>query len=564
MFAEEKKQKIETLRWILNTRWFTVTLFLIFSEIILRFIFRIQLDVPILLRIGAPIVFYASAFWFLWLLRDHLRVSATTVAVINNMIVPIDLIIFTVILYFAGGIGSYIVNFYFFAILIAIALHGPRGIFFTATAASFLVITEYFLEKSGTLPPSPAKQTLTNFLKPNVDVEIGYLAVFVANMYIAAILASFISSGFQQVLRTLTLERNKISSILNVIPDGVLITDSDGRLIFINASMEKVTGVTQDDVYGKILIEALLKKEPRLEKLYKIIRQKIPPFEKQELRLEVPYEKIFQLTRLPLRESNKFSGEVRIIHDVSREKTISRLKSEFISIAAHQLRTPLSAIKWTFRMILDGDIGKVTNEQKTFLERGFYTNERMIKLVSDLLNVSRIEEGRFGYEFVVFPVEKIISDLLQDYEPRFREKHIRYSLRKSTESLPVIKIDPQRLRLALQNVIDNAINYTLPAGEVTITLEQKDEFLTVKIKDTGVGIPRAQMERLFSKFFRGENVMRMQTEGSGLGLYIVKNIMKRHGGDVLIESEEGVGTTVTLTLPVDEKMIPEVETVFGE
>ena len=126
---------------------------------------------------------------------------------------------------------------------------------------------------------------------------------------------------------------------------------------------------------------------------------------KIEINLE-KIQKIYQITDIRLSDNKKTTGTVRILHDISREKTISRIKSEFISIAAHQLRTPLSAIKWTFRMIIDEDVGKISDEQKVFLERGYETNERMIKLVSDLLNVSRIEEGRFGYEFIPFSIQK--------------------------------------------------------------------------------------------------------------------------------------------------------------
>lgn len=249
---------------------------------------------------------------------------------------------------------------------------------------------------------------------------------------------------------------------------------------------------------------------------------------------------------------------------IKRVQELDKTKSEFISIAAHQLRTPLSAIKWTFKMMIDGDIGDVTLEQKEFLKRGYITNERMISLVNDLLNVSRIEEGRFGYEFKVISIEDMIENLLKTIQPLIAEKNINFIFEKPKSSLRKISADEEKLMLAVENILNNAIKYTPPQGKITLLIEEKNNELIVSVTDTGVGVPRDQISKLFTKFFRGSNVIRLQTDGSGLGLFITKNVIEKHRGRIALESEESKGTTVRIILPFIEQKKLSSEQKFEE
>ncbi len=574
MTTEEKIQNIHALRWIINARWFTITLFLLFVEVILRYAFDSAIVVPIYIKIAIPVFFYTSALYFLWIIRDEIKTSERTVQILNFLILPSDVIVFTFLLYFVGGLGSYFITFYFFVIIASIPLYRPRGIFLLAFAASIGVVGEYLLEANHLIPPSPFGQTLAQSLGISggtastipVKTAFAFWGTFVISMTVAAIMASFIASGFRTTTKNLWKERNKVSLIISNLPDGVIITDEFGKIVFINKTIESMFDIKKELIIGERITRTMADERPRLAALYAVLKERVAPGEKVELQ---ELERIFQLADIHLTDEGRSLGAVRILHDISREKTISRLKSEFISIAAHQLRTPLSAIKWTLRMLLDGDIGTISAEQTKFLERGYETNERMIKLVSDLLNVSRIEEGRFGYEFISFSMEKIIDDLLPDYKLRLEKKHLALiyaAPSKSATPIPLIKMDPRRMRLALQNLLDNAVHYTPPRGEITLSLaiDKKRDAIVAQVKDTGVGIPKHQMNRLFTKFFRAENVMRMQTEGSGLGLYIVRNIVKRHGGEIEVESEEGRGTTFTIYLPLKEEKIPKQETGLEE
>jgi len=246
-------------------------------------------------------------------------------------------------------------------------------------------------------------------------------------------------------------------------------------------------------------------------------------------------------------------GTLIILHDITREKTIERMKTEFVSLAAHQLRTPLSAIKWTLRMLLDGDLGKITEEQKDFIEKTYKSNERMITLINDLLDVTRIEEGRYLYKPVLADVEPIVQFVTNSYQEEIKKKKIRFEFKKPEEGLPKIKLDVEKIRLAIDNLIENAIRYTPAYGKVMVSLEHKKGGIEFSVKDTGVGIPKDQQGRIFTKFFRAANVMRMATEGTGLGLFITKNIIEAHGGKIWFESEEGKGTTFYFAIPVKEE-----------
>lgn len=244
---------------------------------------------------------------------------------------------------------------------------------------------------------------------------------------------------------------------------------------------------------------------------------------------------------------------------VGNLREIDKLKSDFISVAAHQLRTPLSGVKWVLKLLLDGDLGVVNDDQKGMLKRGYETNEKMIQLVNDLLNVSRIENGKFGYNFIKNDFAKLLSTLIENTVLPSKERNIDVRLENRMGEIPEFLFDPEKLLIALQNIVDNAMKYTLPGGNVTIVVERQGDYIQVKVSDTGVGIPQADIAKLFSKFFRASNVIHLQTDGSGLGLFIVKSIIVRHGGQIWVDSIEGKGTTFTVIVPVVAELLPKDE-----
>jgi signal transduction histidine kinase len=234
-------------------------------------------------------------------------------------------------------------------------------------------------------------------------------------------------------------------------------------------------------------------------------------------------------------------------------RMLDKVKSDFVSVAAHQLRTPLSAVKWGLRLLINGDVGSITPEQKHILEQANEGNERMIRLVNDMLDVDRIESGKFRYRFVPVDLPSVIDMVLKDLLPEARKKHITLECKRGAERLPHVNADPEKIRAVIQNLIENAIRYTMDRGKITIATEREENSLRVSITDTGIGIPPEQQKNIFKRFFRGTNAIKMETSGSGLGLFIAKSIIEKHGGNIGFQSTEGKGTTFYFSLPLKDR-----------
>ncbi len=231
-------------------------------------------------------------------------------------------------------------------------------------------------------------------------------------------------------------------------------------------------------------------------------------------------------------------------------KELDQLKTEFISVASHQLRTPLSAVKWSLKMLMDQDAGPLTKQQIDMVSKSYQSNERMISLINDLLDVSRIEENRFSYTFVEESIDPIIRELIDELDHTAQEKRIKVQYEPGTQPFPVVRIDAQKMHLAIQNLLDNALKYTPVSGTIVLRVRTERDEMIMSVQDSGVGIPVHQQTHVFSKFFRGDNVIRMQTEGTGLGLFISYSIVQKHHGRIWFESHEGSGTTFFISLPL--------------
>jgi PAS domain S-box-containing protein len=345
-------------------------------------------------------------------------------------------------------------------------------------------------------------------------------------------------------------EKNKTLTIVDNLTDGVLVLDDANKIDLINPLVEVFLKKEQEDLISKNIFKIRSDKRditPLLDCFKSGKKNKIKNVFRKEVLLG---EKLYlEITTVPLEEKDDRRGTLIILHDVSRDKFIEAIKTEFVSIAAHQLRTPLSAIKWTLRMILDGDIGEISAEQRDLLGKTYQSNERMIALINDLLNVTRIEEGRFLYKPEPMQMEDIVDSVIKASEEVLNMKKIRLKFEKPKELLPEVVVDKEKMGMVVQNLLENAVKYTSVGGELDITLEKMDKDVLFKIKDTGVGIPKDQQERIFTKFFRGSNVVKMETDGSGLGLYTTKNIVESHQGKIWFDSEEGNGSTFYFTVP---------------
>jgi signal transduction histidine kinase len=487
-------------------------------------------------------------------------------------------------MHFAGGIESISLVFYFLPIASFSLVLGRLGAIMVAIASSLLlnglVLAEYFgvvehIYRYGeaTLEFSDLSVALTK----SVTISIFYLIVGLFTGYGANMLfqreksyeENNIKLGKQakalarrdqklsQINIELVEEKNRINSIISNFTDPIIVLDKDYRISLINPAATSVLELPVDELGKKIAttnkfsfnnFKSVVGREFAVET---VEEKRASEFPVEELILGDDEQKIIYkiITARVIGSDKKNLGIMKIFQDLTREKNLDKLKTEFISIAAHQLRTPLSAIKWVIKMVVDGDAGKLNKEQQDLLDRGYKSNERVIGLVNDLLNVSRIEEGRFGYNFSKSDFDEVLNIVVADLEKNIAKNHIKLMLDKP-KKLPKIYMDKERMALVMQNFLENAVKYTPEYGKIEIKIELKDNLMEVKVKDNGVGIPEKDQAKLFTKFFRASNVMRMQTKGTGLGLFIAKNIIEKHNGKIWIESEEGKGTTACFALPL--------------
>lgn len=241
-------------------------------------------------------------------------------------------------------------------------------------------------------------------------------------------------------------------------------------------------------------------------------------------------------------------------------KKLDKAKSEFISIASHQLRTPLTSIKGYVSLIVEGTYGKVDPKIKDALSKVYMSNERLIQLVENLLNISRIESGRIEYTYDAWQVEKIINELADNFIFAAKKKQLYLRLDLPKEPLPTVRIDGAKVKEVISNMIDNAIKYT-PTGGVTVSAEKSDDGVRIIVADTGIGVPKDEVSYVFSKFSRGKDTSRLQASGTGLGMYVGKSLIEAQNGKIWVESEgDGKGSRFIVELPLHQTETKEKET----
>lgn len=352
-----------------------------------------------------------------------------------------------------------------------------------------------------------------------------------------------------ELRRSAVDERNKTMAIIENLTDGVILLNKKKQIEIINSPATELFNIGKKEAIGKCFVDLLdIENIPEIKKIL-IDKDRIRNIYREEVATLDSLH--LEITSVLLKDEIEEKGFLIIIHDVTKEKLIEKMKTEFVSVAAHQLRTPLSAIKWTIRMILDGDAGEINEEQRELLEQTYISNERMIRLINDLLDVSRIEEGRLLYDQEDARIEDVLDSVIEASQEMLRNKNMVLEVNK--KETPKVKIDKEKIGVVIQNLLENAIKYTEQGGKIKITLDNDEKNVIFKIEDSGVGIPKSQQDRIFTKFFRAENVTRMETNGTGLGLYTTKNIVQAHKGQIWFESEENKGTTFYFTIPINNK-----------
>lgn len=367
----------------------------------------------------------------------------------------------------------------------------------------------------------------------------------------------------------LTKERAKDQAILRSIADGLVVTNIYGQIVLINYAFTKMLGWNPEEVVGKVIttIVKMVDESNTIvypkHRLYPIIADK----DKTEIKHEKTYFYVrrdgskFPVTMkaTPIIIHDRLVGSVEVFSDITKEKEIENSKNEFVALASHQLRTPLSSTNWYTELLIDGDAGEINDEQKMYLEEIAKSNRRMNSMVNDLLNISRIELGTFSVKpsptNVIDVVEKIFSEL----NVKINKRRIQVE-KKYQPNLPIISADPKLLDICIENLLTNAVKYTPEGGKMGIeifvgslennSLKLEGDHMIIKVWDQGYGIPLKDQKKIFTKLYRASNILKRDTDGNGLGLYISKKIIEETGGKIWFISEENKGTQFFIAVPI--------------
>lgn len=337
--------------------------------------------------------------------------------------------------------------------------------------------------------------------------------------------------------------------------DLVTITDPDGMIIYTNPATEKITGFTPQETIGKKAgskeLWGGIMPKAKYEFFWDTIKNKkesfLGEFENRRKNGEIFYSDVHVAPIL--NDKNDVIFFVAIERDITKAKEVDKMKTEFISLASHQLRTPLSAMKWFLEMFQAGDLGTLNKEQLEAIDNLNKSNERMIALVNSLLNISRIESGRISIEPELIDINKLIETIIGDFKNIFEIKKQKLFVDYS-DSLPKVSLDPKLTSEVISNLLTNANKYTDIGGTVTISVELLGSDMKLTVRDSGYGIPEAEKNNIFQRFYRATNIVKKVTDGTGLGLYLCKIIIDSSGGKIGFESNENVGSSFWFTIPL--------------
>lgn len=356
-------------------------------------------------------------------------------------------------------------------------------------------------------------------------------------------------------------------AILSSIGDALCVIDTQGIITYVNQSFIDLTGWTEKESLGKVFADLIpsetekgirIKNEDRF--VSKILAGENPNGNYDETVYYVRKDgSRFPVSSLVKRivMDEKMIGAVKTFSDVTKLKDIDKAKTEFVSLAAHQLRTPISSISWYTEMLLSGDAGNMNETQRKYLSQIYDANNRMINMVRSFLNASRIEMGTMQVEKQEVHLSELLHNVVDEQRQKIEEKKIDFEF-KDNDFNQIINTDKDKLRMVFQNLLSNSIKYTDSQGKISVEIkeEQKEnkngepnnKKVLITLKDNGQGIPEKEQERIFSKLFRARNALEKSIDGSGLGLYIVKNIVDSMEGKIWFESKENKGTTFFLEL----------------
>lgn len=357
-------------------------------------------------------------------------------------------------------------------------------------------------------------------------------------------------------VRTAHEQQAEAEALFRSIGDGAISTDEFGRITRINPAGQALLGYTEKELLGawfpkKIIAMTLDEATVNLidRPITKAFLTGKPISDKLYYRRKNGQKLPVAISVSPILLDGKPLGAIEVFRDITLEQEVDRMKSEFISLASHQLRTPLSAIKTYTHMLFDGYMGDLNAAQKNSLNTIIGASDRMNELISTLLNITRMESGTIAVTPKTVRIDIVAEDVVKELSLMASNKSIKLGVSAPSTGKFTVVTDQLIIKEILTNLTTNAIKYTPDKGSVELRLRPRKNDVLVEVHDSGWGIPKFSQDQIFSKFFRAQNIVKRETTGTGLGLYLVKGLVDALGGKIWFSSEEGKGTSFHVSLP---------------
>lgn len=353
------------------------------------------------------------------------------------------------------------------------------------------------------------------------------------------------ASQLDRTIQTLTEERNQSAAILASMEEGVVVIDTDQRVAFCNAAFGQAAGISDARREGRPAVEII-----RHSDLLSMIRQALTSNEviHGEVVVGSIRTRSYAVTSTPIRSGAGTIGAVMVLHDITEIRRLERARRDFVANISHEFKTPLTAIQGFSETLLEGALEDAGNNRR-FVEIIHDHSLRLGRLTNDLLRLAQIEAGKLDLEFKPVNVGDIIESCLETTRVKATQKELRLEV-EGTPGTPSVSGDLRSLQGILQELLDNAIRYSSPGGRIAIKTDLQDSSVVISVSDTGIGIPKADQERIFERFYRTDPARSRESGGTGLGLSIAKHLIEAHGGQIKVESEVGKGSTFSIFLPI--------------
>jgi two-component system, OmpR family, phosphate regulon sensor histidine kinase PhoR len=351
-------------------------------------------------------------------------------------------------------------------------------------------------------------------------------------------------------IRTLTEERNLSSAILGSMVEGVAVVNASERLLFANPGFKEILDLHVPPQSGSALVEVVRQTE-LLEAVRRVLKG--DPRVETEIVTGTLRQHFFAVTVAAV-SAAETSGAVIVLHDITDLRKLERVRRDFVANVSHEFKTPLTAIQGFAETLLAGAIDDAQNRVR-FLEIILEHSQRLARLTDDLLRLSQMDADRLGLEIRSVSVQQFVESCVETAQRAAAERDLRISVNLSS-GLPDIAADRRRLAEVLQNLLDNAIQYTSPGGQIMLTASGNGSEVTFTVSDTGIGIPQTDQPRIFERFYRVDVARSREVGGTGLGLAIAKHLVEAHGGRIWVESEVGQGSQFHFTVPIFDSERP--------